>query len=396
VTQKKKMQNAIFTEEGYLSPPGKPYQSAELQRKFYGMTLRDIYVMICRRQGCAKANSGVLKLLSDKAGDWEVQSLDLSHNYIGSRGAIPVIELTKLLPKLRVINLADNYLDNKSALHLCKTAAYHPALTQIDVSSNPFTWCAGMSFLELVERNVMISKVGIDFTLLKPKITDAIVARARKNLTEGMAPRRASKPTNHQKTIHIRALKRLYRELVTEEGKVPKRAVVQGLRDYYKLRGLENELKDLPIDVLDDAVRRTQCEGRDGTPEGCIEWECFMLCVLTPLPYDAKTVSNIRHVFQLSDVDGVGFVDAADLKEMITLLHGGDTVGAEGKNTPKKGTPTDQEVQQRLDMLNADNTMTLTWEEFLYIMYSTVPSTVGSTTVLPTATPLPTKGLSYR
>eukprot|EP00759_Apiculatamorpha_spiralis_P050264 PhF_6_TR4540/c0_g1_i1/m.6389 len=373
----------LFTDEGYLSPIGKPYQPTELQRRFIGMSLRDIYTLICKKQNC-KANSGVLKSLSERVGDFDAQMLDFSHNYVGPRGVVPVVELTKLMPRLRTLNLADNYLDNKSIYFLAKAATFHPTLNTLDVSLNPLTWTAGMSILELVTRNTSITKVHVEHTMLKTKVTDAIIARCRLNLTEGNAPRRQAKPTNHQIAIHIRALKRTYRELSVADGSVSKRAVIQGFKEYLKLKGQEVLIKELPVEAFEEVVRRTRCEGAEGTQEGTIDWECYMLSVLTTQPYDSTAVANLRKVFQLYDVDGVGFVDAADMKQMLTVYCG------------NKGVPTDAEVKQRLDLLDADATMTLSWEEFLYIMWIHVPSDVGDVAILPTATPMTKPLISHR
>ena len=361
------------TESHLLSPPGQPYDPTELQRAFAGMSARDVYTLLCKRCGC-KAISSIIAVLPEKPGDWtSVTELDLSRTYIGPRGVIPLLELCKLFAGLTSINLSSNYLNNQSVWHVTKALIYHPAVQRIDLSGNEISWTAAMCVLELVTRNSNIIRVGLNDTLVLPKVVATINQQLRRNLIIGSrSNRRGPNPSNHPITIRLRSLKRFFREALAKEdnpadGRLPKTIVIDGLKECYKLTGKEQELEHRSAAFFERYLGRVETD--------TVDWETFMLIVLLEdVTVNPEAVDELRGVFKHFDVDDAGYVEYGDLKEMMTMLrHGAE--------------PTDAEVLSKIEAHDADELMTMNWDEFLLLMYDKGP-VVGELSTFHVHTPL--------
>ena len=363
----------------HISPPGMPYSSHELQMKFVDLTPRDVYALLCKRSGC-KPVSTVSTMLPDKASVWDIQELNLSKTYVGHRGVVPIAELCKLLDSLKVLILSDNYLTNKSVWHVCKMAAFHPTLHTLDVSANDVTWTAGMSLLELAAINPRITVISVAGTALKPKVMDTIAAQLRKNAMSGSRPaRRGHVPTNHPLSVRQRSLKRFFREAAAKEagghqhvgagreGRAARAVLAEGYRELLRLSGRETDIAKKPPAFFDAFVRRASGD--------TVDWEEFMLLVmLEDVTFDARQVEHLRTVFAHFDSDQGGYVLVADLPEAMSLAYGGVV-------------PRPEEVAAMRDFYQADDTMTLSWDEMLLMFYDHGPS-IGRLSSFHTHTPL--------
>lgn len=376
-----------------ISAPGVPYTPQELQAKFVGMTARDVYALLCKRAGC-KVVSGVSALLPDKPGVWDVQELDLSRSYVGHRGAAALIEVCKLFEGLRSIRLRDNYLTNRTVWQLCKMAAFHPSLQAIDISCNDITWTAGMCLLELATVNKRIVAINAEDTQLKPKVLEIIAAQLRINAgsnnaagdsgtpTANASAAASSRvgglsghvPTNHPTSVRQRALKRHYRDQaallvgghanVTRETRVPRAALIEGHKELQRLSGKDTEPKSAAF--YDNLSRRARGE--------TVDWEEYcLLLMLDDIVLDAKSVESLRAVFAKFDPHHAGHVAVSDLAAIMQSAYG--------------SAPTPTEVAAMKAFYSADDTMTLTWDEFLLLMYDHGP-TVGRLSTFHTSTPL--------
>eukprot|EP00758_Cryptobia_borreli_P004041 Tbor_TRINITY_DN4144_c0_g1::TRINITY_DN4144_c0_g1_i1::g.26525::m.26525 len=347
-----------------LSHPGEPYSPAVLQRQFHGMTPRDVYVHLAKRQGCKSVGS-VLKLLPNRLNGWcDVTSLDLSGTYVGARGAIVIFELCKLLSDLKHISLADNYLDNSSVWALAKMAMFHSSLIYIDVSSNPISWTGGMSLLELVTRNNLIQSVIISDTLIKPKLAEYIDIQTRLNVAlRNRQSKKEPNACNHAIIIRQRALKRLFNEILeternatnsnVKEDRVPKRYIVDGIKEEWRLCGREAEIKQKSSRYFEDAINRA--------PLDMISWDVFMLLSMSEdVVYNSEYVAKLRYVFQVFDIDGGGYIEAKDLHAIFACLNKGVAL-------------TSEEISTRKAFYDLDDTMSLRWDEFLLMMYDLGP-----------------------
>ena len=348
------LSKAMSDRSEFLSEPGKPYAPADLQRQFQGMTPRDVYALLCKRQGC-KCISGVLDLLPNRENGWEdISVLDLSRTYVGARGAQVVIELCKLLSCLKKITLADNYLDNQSAWMLSKMAVYHPSISWVDVSNNPISWVGGMSILELVTRNHMVQKILVCGTHINASIQEYIAIQTRRNtcIRDGHT-RRGTNPCNHPIAMRQRALKRFFvdacSKLGIQNGKAPKSIVKEGVKEAYRLAGREEDLQQRPPDFVEGIVERA--------PSQEVGWDTFMLlCMCENAVIDAGVISKIRFIFEAFDIGSTGHVDAKDLQEMLNCMHDESLV-------------TSEEVAMKKAYFDLGDNMTIVWDEFLLMMY---------------------------
>lgn len=366
----------IDTSSWFLSPPGQPYVSADLLRTFAGMSPRDVYVLLCKRAGC-RAVSSVRAMLPDKPGAWDVREVNLARSYVGARGCIPVIELCKLFPNLTSVSFAGNHLSNQSVWHICKVLQFHPSVVRLDLSENDVSWTAGMCVLELSTRNTTLQHIELGGTLIKPKVVAAINGQIRKNMIAGSRQsRRGPNPSNHPMTIRQRALKRTFRDLLAregtqEEGLVPRGCIADGLKESFKLMGRESEAEYRSPAFFERAVARAG--GSD-----YVSWECFMLLVmLDDVTFSPALVEDLRRVFRHFDSDGAGYLEMRDLADAMAALHGGNP-------------PSPEEVLAKMEAFDGDETMTLSWDEFLLLMYDRGP-VVGELGSFATHTPLKKK-----
>lgn len=354
----------------YLTPPGQAFNCAELQQQFFGMSARDVYALLCKRSGCEPITA-VSKLLPEKSAVWDTEELDLSRTYVGHRGVVPLTELCKLLHRLTTINLSNNYLTNKSVWHVCKMATFHPSLRTVDLSKNDVSWTAGMCVLELAVRNPAISTVNLDDTLIKPKVVDSITQQIRRNAFSGNKHhRRGPSATNHPTTVRMRALRRLFRDACQREGskdgRLPRQCLVEGYLELLRLSGREHEKNQRSPAFFEAFAKRAKTD--------TVDWEQFMLLVmLEDATFEPSLVEQLRGVFNQYDPDGAGYVELCDLEGILQAVTG--------------STPTAAEVQSKLAFYAADATMTVTWEEFLLLMYDRGP-VVGESASFASQTPM--------
>ena len=94
-----------------------------------------------------------------------VADLDLSKNYVGNKTiAFVLADVVPRLPHLERLNLRSCQVTNSEVSLLCKTAAKHPALAEIDLSGNPDVYLEGaMNLRRLRQQNPNI-KVELEHT----------------------------------------------------------------------------------------------------------------------------------------------------------------------------------------------------------------------------------------
>lgn len=370
-----------------LSPAGHPYSPADLQRQFVGMSARDVYALLCRRNNC-RVISSVIEQLPEKPGVWDLAQLDLEKTYVGHRGLVPVIELCKLLHKLQSLSFANNYLTNKSVWFACQMLMFHPAVSSVSFACNDVSWTAGMCILELVTRNANVRAVDVTETLLQPKVAQAILTQIRRNVAgatgkEQKKRAQSSNPISHARAVRIRALKRLFRDLLSKKGtpdsgggsgKVPRECIAEGLVAQAALSGRERELEQRGPDYIKSVASRAPAE--------MVDWESFLLLVLFPeMPLRREHVDSLRRLFNSVNSDGSGYVFAAELPAMLAAVLGHP--------------PTPLELHSKLayfGLQHEDTVTTMTFDEFLVLVSEHGPE-VGEHVTHATKTPMARQGM---
>ncbi|TPP49973.1 hypothetical protein CGC21_29695 [Leishmania donovani] len=356
-----------------------PYSAAELQAGFVGCSPREAYVMICRRLRCTPLSSAAV-MFPDVAGTWDaVTTLDFSRTYVGSHGALSVIELCRCLPRLQSLVFCDNYLSNDTVWYLVQMALFHPSLERVDLSANEYiSWSGAMCLVELVLRNPRIIYVGLRGSAVSTEIARCIEAQTRQNAvsrfrSEGMK----RSPPVHPAAVYIRSLKHLF-ETHQQHGQVSASLLDSGFEELLRVSGRTGELH------LFTEKHFSKLKAR--APPGGLTCEAFLVLLLIDgSTYDETTVATLKRVFTMFNMDpsvpdpiSDGYVLGRDMADMMTHVYG------------SRPSDTDVTALQRRLGATADTT-TLDWEEFLYVAYPHGPKTgdrLCGLTCTPLASPI--------
>jgi hypothetical protein len=130
-------------------------------------SLRDVYEESCRASN-VHVNSSLSKFFPERHGaPISVDTLDLTRNYVGDRGLIPVLSVIQRSPHLRKLVLCENGLRNNAVKLLCNVAVKHPSLVSIDLSDNYISEGAGSAIENLLAENPRITEVGFRNTKIE-------------------------------------------------------------------------------------------------------------------------------------------------------------------------------------------------------------------------------------
>eukprot|EP00796_Vickermania_ingenoplastis_P012455 gene12455-8543_t len=127
-------------------------------------TLNDLYSYYCRRWDC-RPNSSFAKYLEEAYNHHGQQrilhTVDVSSNYLGHKGIIPVLDLVKNTKTVKVLDVSNNRLEHEQLVHLCYCLAKHPSIRQLSVSNNLLHDASIGVLVELLEMNPSIIEVDI-------------------------------------------------------------------------------------------------------------------------------------------------------------------------------------------------------------------------------------------
>ena len=151
---------------------------------YVGMSPHDVYRMKCEEYGC-KMNSLLTKQLPKVPDNFdETKQLDLSNNFVGPKGLLPVLEVIKVCVGLKHLSLKDNQLSNQCVMNLADVVQTHKGISSIDLSNNPITIGAGKAILELIKVNTQIEKICLENTSVKGMLLRAIDVQLNSNRTD--------------------------------------------------------------------------------------------------------------------------------------------------------------------------------------------------------------------
>ncbi|CBZ28881.1 putative calpain-like cysteine peptidase [Leishmania mexicana MHOM/GT/2001/U1103] len=148
---------------------------------YIGYSQREIYKKRCSELGCA-CNSAVVRLLSDVPGEVTgLTSLDLSRNFLGRKGIIPLLDVIESAVQLRSLDLRDQQLSDDTVAVICARLRQHPSLLKLNLSNNPITLASSSALLELANQNSVVQYIFLDNTLVRPSMVTAIEVQLEKN-----------------------------------------------------------------------------------------------------------------------------------------------------------------------------------------------------------------------
>ncbi|CBZ26766.1 conserved hypothetical protein [Leishmania mexicana MHOM/GT/2001/U1103] len=122
-----------------------------------------LYRQFCAEEGC-KVNSAVLRYMQDRGGHFSLERLNLSSNYLGSKGLRPVIRMIDLCQTIVSINLENNGINNDAVMDLCEVLQRHVSITALNLSNNPISVAGGKRLLQLVEDKPRITELLLNGT----------------------------------------------------------------------------------------------------------------------------------------------------------------------------------------------------------------------------------------
>ncbi|CCW61914.1 unnamed protein product [Phytomonas sp. EM1] len=151
-----------------------------------------VYLEACRQQGVKLPNPELVHFLQAHDSFSSIEEIDVSNNYLGNRGILALLDVVKVLPKIRFLNLSDQKLYNTdlnqssvkgnatidAIIDVCKT---HPTLTSINLSSNPIGNYAGRKLLALAQVNKNVSRIEITNTQIDFELRQRIKAQCDEN-----------------------------------------------------------------------------------------------------------------------------------------------------------------------------------------------------------------------
>lgn len=153
-------------------------------------TLNDLYVYYCRRSDC-KPNTGFSHFLEEeyeKHGEKRIlYEVDVSHNYLGRKGIIPVLDLVKNTKTVKLLDVSNNRLEHEQMAHLCYCLARHPSIQSLSIANNLLHDVTTSLLVELLEMNpnlVEIDMSGNQFLSSSYEIVDRLLKKNQETQEE--------------------------------------------------------------------------------------------------------------------------------------------------------------------------------------------------------------------
>ncbi|KEG14644.1 calpain-like cysteine peptidase [Trypanosoma grayi] len=148
---------------------------------YAGLSLREIYERKCTELQCRK-NSAICHVLSNVPDEFNSLTLiDLSKNFLGPKGILPLLEIIRCCRNIRTLDLREQQLDNDAIDALCLALRQHPSVVRINLTDNPLTMSAGTSLLQLAKTNPVIEYIILDKSGIRPSLLAVIQAHLERN-----------------------------------------------------------------------------------------------------------------------------------------------------------------------------------------------------------------------
>lgn len=141
--------------------------------------LIDLYSYYCRRLGCSP-NSALADYLRRTEGG-VLTIVDVSSNYVGKRGLIPVLDLVKNTKTVKILDLSNNAMAEAQVQHLAYCLALHPSIELVRLRNTSIHDGCIDPILQLLELNSGIVDVDVADNDLNPASVACIDAQLRRN-----------------------------------------------------------------------------------------------------------------------------------------------------------------------------------------------------------------------
>lgn len=167
---------------------------------YAGLSLREIYERRCKDYGI-KCNSALMKQLPGFPDDFgSLKLLDLSSNFVGPKGILPLLHVIECCTHLVALDLRSQSLNKESVDHLCSTLRSHRSVQCINLSENPVNIASGVLLLELCKENPAIEEVILFNTQIRGAMLNLIETQTKLNAERNRIVIKAS-PTKSETSI---------------------------------------------------------------------------------------------------------------------------------------------------------------------------------------------------
>ena len=122
-----------------------------------------LYIKACQKHE-VKPNSYFLANLPRSLDVTLPCIIDLSGNYVGNRGILPVLDLIAACPHVTTFIVAANGLRNAGVESMCRSFAKHPSIRYIDLSNNVISAGAATALVALLSANSRIRRIVLHST----------------------------------------------------------------------------------------------------------------------------------------------------------------------------------------------------------------------------------------
>ena len=143
----------------------------------YAKRLVDSYTAKCKEVDC-KINSRLLKSL--KAATTALTELDLSMNYVGPKGLVPVMGLLAANATVGRLDLSNNGINDEVLPIITKTISEHTGIYAVNMSYNE-ELSQGKLILDMVRDNTNITVIQLDQTGIYDTLVERIMSQIKMN-----------------------------------------------------------------------------------------------------------------------------------------------------------------------------------------------------------------------
>lgn len=140
----------------------------------------ELYDYYCRRSSC-HPNSSVTKSLEDMKVGAPLLVVDVSGNYLGQRGLIPVLDLVKNVKTVRMLDVSNNEMGTEQVQHLAYCLALHPSIQILRLRNTGLHDGHADVLQQLVSMNNSLERIDVEGNQLSPSVTAALEDALRRN-----------------------------------------------------------------------------------------------------------------------------------------------------------------------------------------------------------------------
>lgn len=151
-----------------------------------------LFVHACNNAGVKTPNPQLVKFFQENDIYENIKEIDISRNYVGNRGILSLLEMVKVLPNCRSLNLSDQKIYNTDLSdssvkgnftieRIVDVCAVHPTISSLNLSSNPISNFAGRKLLSLAKTNQRICRIDVSNTHIDFDLRNCISQQCQAN-----------------------------------------------------------------------------------------------------------------------------------------------------------------------------------------------------------------------